>query len=273
MGNELAVWLIFLGVASCSLRARGDDLYVIRMASGVRFAGPPCLFISWRDDIRFYGTGVEPQVVTLLGVSNAAMRQSPAAVVVAPGALVSTLGVGGPGDSWTPVGNPSLWVAHLDVPAGVLVDSQGEAITRGTNPDSCNPTDTEFVHGSFPLPQFRSLTPANTAQVHLVADLGTEDARLNVGIYNAGPVPAHVSVDVRRSCNSSTLTHRDLTVTANSVEQTAGILIGDFLGCGGLGTAPDYAMHLVVLSDQPGFSYVTALSNQLPPVMPLTMSR
>ncbi|MFY9551663.1 MAG: hypothetical protein WAU32_10970 [Thermoanaerobaculia bacterium] len=156
---------------------------------------------------------------------------------------------------------------------GVAADSQGEAFTQGTNPGSCLPTPTEFVHGSFPLPQFASLVPAGSMQLHLVTDLGTQEAHLNVGIYNAGSVPAQVSIDLKRSCNNSLLAHRDVMIPANSIEQVTGITVDDAFGCFGSGTAPDYATHVVVVSDQPGFSYVTPLANSLPPVMPLSMSR
>jgi hypothetical protein len=125
-----------------------------------------------------------------------------------------------------------------------------------------------------PLPVVHTLTPAGVEQVHLGIDLGTQQFRANVGIYNAGPSEAHAALELRRSCDDVVVQRRFVTVPGDSVTQVTGVnddpqLSGN--SCSSSGAAY-FSRYVVVVMDQPGFSFVTSLAKELPPRIGITTS-
>jgi hypothetical protein len=118
------------------------------------------------------------------------------------------------------------------------------------------------------------LVPAGTEQTYLATDLGTQPIRMNVGIYNAGTVPSNVAIELRRSCDDAVLERRFTAVQANTVVQVTGLTDTPRTSgnsCSSSGSTY-YSRYVVVLMDQPGFSFVTILSSDLPPRIAITTS-
>src|SRR5262249_7867928 len=152
-------------VLSVSRAALGDEAWAFRFnSSSVR-----TLLVSWHDDLIFHNTTAEDAVVHLIGLSNGEIPiGSPTEIVVRAGRTVSMIDLFG---AWEPPGSPLLWVAHFELPDGVVAASRGGA--DGECPSPCTPPTNPFPNlGTFSMPVFRSLVPAGQTQIHIGADLG-----------------------------------------------------------------------------------------------------
>jgi hypothetical protein len=245
MNGKRSGWRIVLILLACALPKTGfaDDVYAVRFFA----RSEPCFFrILWEDDIVFHNSTAEDQVVRLLGVSNGELREPPETLLVPAGRTVSAKGK----VIWLPRIPVPLWFVHLDVPSGVIVQSRAEA-----HSDSCGgvpPSPTPEL-GAFSLPVFRRLTPAGVSEVHLGADLGSENAYVNVGVYNAGASPASAVIELRQSCGDSLLAERTVQIPPNSIVQVTG-LNGTPSGCPT--TQGSWMRYVTVKVDQPSLSYV-----------------
>jgi hypothetical protein len=124
------------------------------------------------------------------------------------------------------------------------------------------------------------LTPAGVVQYHLGADIGDGelattrlDARINVGVFNASSEPANATVQVRCSSPSKLETAPDqlaaapnLAIPPNTLVQQTALPSTAAASCQLNLATPLF--HVIVTSDQPGFSYAAALSNQALPKFP-----
>ena len=257
--------LISIGLLSSSLAAAplaAADAWFVRflVSSG------SCEYIGWADTITFHNASEGSATIRLLGVSNGPPPSEPSTVTLAP----RQTGLRDGGDDWRPLGSPSLWVARLDIPAGVIAASHGDVnlIRCSVNPSGAH----VGRRGAIPLPVVRSLIPANQRQVLLRPDIGFAESqgtfavlsnRINVGVYNAGSVDATAVIEVRRVCDDGLIERRSVAVPANSIQQ--------FGGFSNPGTAVGicYETYVTVTIDQPGFSYAIALSNDSPPFVPI----
>ena len=155
-----------------------------------------------------------------------------------------------------------MWVLHLDVPGGVTVESRDEVYYEPLCGAPAEPVRTST--GKVSMPVFRSLTPAGVPQVKLGTDLGQRRTRLNVAIYNAGAVASAVTIDVRNACDGALVDSRTVTIPANTILQVGGL--------NGIGPectsddAPPWMRYTVITADQPSFSYVSSVSEDVPPV-------
>lgn len=266
---------------------QAGDVYVLRFYAGFFPTGVPCEGYFWQDRLMFHNPTASEQRVRFLGVSNGSARPDAQDLVLPPGRSASIeqdfAYVGGGRSSalkWYPfplVDSIYLFVNHLDVPDGVVIASR---IESHRSPDLCNPfpNTTHKSFGLLSLPVYRSLTPAGTRQYHLGTDLGsnevglTNPSRVNIGIYNGGSAAANATIELRRSCDDGLIASRGVRIPENAILQTAGLVneVKDGPGCA-IGLLPQ--TYTVVTVDQPSFSYVVTLSNELPPKIPISISR
>ena len=274
--------LVGLGMAMVSpSRAGGSDVYVVRFLTDITYtSSTECYRVGWRDHLLFRNTTSQDLTVRALGASNGYDISTPDLLTV-PSRRNRSLLIGPrPGDNgatnnWTPRTSYVLVVNRLDVPEGVSVESRGELYGGLATPLPCGaqPAPSPQVFGGVALPVVRSLTPAGAEHLHLATDVGSQRSRSNVGVYNAGLVPANATIELRRACDDSIVEARALTIAANSVVQALGF--GDDSQrppfCTQLG-ATYYSRYVTVVMDQPGFSFVTTLSRDADPKIGVSAS-
>ena len=223
---------------------------------------------SWHDDLIFHNTTAEDAVVHLLGVSNGGPPDgNPTEVTVPAGRTVSLKDLFG---VWEPLQGGPLWVVHLDVPDGVLTFSRGGA--DGECPPPCGaPTNPLPNLGAFSMPVFRALSAPGQRQIHVGADLGTQPARINIGIYNAGTSTATATVSVYQACDDTVLETRTAAVPADTAAQFGGM--GSALTqCPADTPLNTWLRYAVVTVDQPSLSYVVNLADPLPTLPRILLS-
>jgi hypothetical protein len=249
----------FILFLSCWAAIAGaSDVWVIR---GSAFSnGPLC---GWRvffgADANFYNPTASPAHIQLLDVSNGGAPLGPAGFDVAPGD-VAELGTHLiESYPFSPV-----WVTHVHVPDGVVVDGllawHGLDLCKGVNPYP-------YYLGRVTLPVFYALTPPGSVALHPGTDLGAADVRMNVGIYNAGDLPANATIRVyRHSCGANPVVTRTLAVDARSVVQVS---IAPVQQC----DLRDPVGYITVVADEPSLSWVTSIDNSTLPTVTIGSSR
>jgi hypothetical protein len=251
-------------------RLFGADAYVLRFATpGPTIDSQTGSF--WSDRITFHNGTSQPLTARILGVSNGGLRPGAADLTVDAGktAAVSFYEP----HSWVPpIPVPPLWVVHMDVPKGLAMESRVELSVVPENPF---PELDYTVFGALPLPIVGGLIPAGQPQFFLGADLGSSgggfaaNARINAVVYNGGNTPGTITVETRRACDDDVIERRSVVVAPDSAVQVRD-LSSDTTGCT---TTSDVAgAYVVVTSDQPSASWVTTLSNDVLPIMPVGVS-
>src|SRR5438067_2375382 len=192
-------------------------------------AGPTvgCKAVFWHDTLTFYNPSSSTVTVRVLGISNGGPFRSDPPSFMIPGGTVVDADVALHG-AWSPKNGDPIWIMHLDIPDGVMMESRNE-IRVG---DVCIAENPVISAGKISLPIFRELVPANEPQVHLGTDVGSRDAHINIGIYNQGAVTANAHVEVRRACDNTVVDSRDVTVPPDAMTQFAGLAKGKDSGCG-----------------------------------------
>lgn len=154
-----------------------------------------------------------------------------------------------------------VYVAKIAVPEGVAIESRLEYLYD--NPCSTAPP-APGPAGKINFPVFRRLAAAGERQIHFGSDLGLQNARVNVGIYNAGTVEARAVVGVHRpGCGADATVTTEVRVPPDSLIQAT---VQQPPTCSGLGGAvPAYVTYATVTVDQPSLSYTTPVSNVQPP--------
>ena len=233
--------------------ALGSDAYLYQFVASGKVVG--CNSAQWGSDVLFYNQNPTASVVRLVGISNGTVASDvPTTWTLAPRSAVSLRRLG---PTWSPSNPPAsgaiVWVLHLDVPEGVTVESRDEVFFH----DSCFDV-APFIVTKTSQPVIRSLTPANTPQVKLGTDLGTSAGRINVAIYNASNIPAAAVIEVRRTCDDSTVASANVTIAANTIAQYGPFPTGD-ASCSSANTEP-YPRYTIVTVDQPSFSIVSTLT-------------
>jgi hypothetical protein len=275
-GLSLALTALFSAAT-----AGAGDVYVVRFdttGGPPVLAEPPCTYLTYRDDLVFYNAGESDATIGFLGTSNGS-ASNPLPLTVEAGSTRSSAGDSSAASTWAPDPRPlrGLWVAHLEVPDEVQVLSRLLAIS-GEGP-ACTggfPGGATHDYAGIAMPVVRTLTPARVAQVHLGTDIGgngagSDDGRVNIGIYNAGAATARATAELRRACDGSLLEARTAVIASNTIVQLNSFS-GVFTGCSAIRTAA-YETYVVVTVDQPSFSYVITLSNKRPPWIPVSSSR
>src|SRR5439155_14391174 len=145
---------------------------------------------------------------------------------------------------------PPLWVLHLDIPDGVVAESRDEYyVSFGISELLPAP------RGKVSMPIFRQLVAAGSPQVHVGTDLGGNDSRVNVGIYNAGVQTATASVEIHRACDGAVMDSRAVLIPANTIVQTGGMVVGPST-CPSA-TIQSWARYTVVTVSQPSLTFVS----------------
>jgi hypothetical protein len=156
--------------------------------------------------------------------------------------------------------NAILWVTRLTVPADVTVEGRLEFFFEG-----CTGPFVGRARGRIALPVFRSLVPAGVRTLHAGTDLGVQNVRTNVSVYNAGSVTATATIEVHRAGCAITLPPVTLVVSIppDTLVQTpvyeAPPACTDHL------SVERWAAYTVVRVDQPSLSFVVSLSNEAAP--------
>jgi hypothetical protein len=233
--------------------------HVIRFdASGPR--ANVCDTLTWRDNLTFYNATDSTVTVRVLGISNGTPSStSPDRIDIPPGHVVwADLVLR---SAWLPIDNraPGIWMMHLDVPEGVIIESRDEMFQGSACISSPFPPSSL---GKVSLPVFRAAVPANQPQVHLGTDIGSKDARINVGIYNQSDVIANAHIEVRRSCDNSLVDSRDVQIPPDSLVQFAGFRKGLNI-CGSNASTFNWLRYTVITVDEPSMTFATALSGEL----------
>lgn len=272
--------LVGLGMAMVSpSRAGGSDVYVVRFLTDITYtSSTECYRVGWRDHLLFRNTTNQELTVRAVSASNG--HPPPTDLLTVPARRNRSLlvarrfGENGGSNNWARSAPYVFIVNRLDVPAGILVESRGELWGPIASPLPCpiSTSDSPEVFGAIPMPVVRELTPAGAERIHLATDLGTQRIRTNVGLFNAGSAAATAIVEVRRSCDDTLIEARTVNVPAQSVVQVTGINDNPRpTGCT-LPSTTEYSRYVAVAMDQPGFSFVTTLANDLPTRIAVTAS-
>lgn len=257
MRKLVCTFVVVFGVVASAF---GADAYLLRFESFHVWSF--CHGTSWRDEVLLYNTLATPATVRLLGVSGGLVpADAPTEVVVPPRQVVSLDAA--TGFRWRPEPrsrNYQMWAVHLDVPAGVVIDSRNAFNYEWLGCVSPHTSET-YPLGKVSLPVYRAMVPANVAQSSIGTDLGNRTERLNVTIYNAGAAEAHATIEVRRGCDDSLADERTVAIPANSVVQVTGLKPGAAT-CGVWTPVRGIAGHVrytTVTVDQPSVSYVSVI--------------
>ena len=251
-------WRVALLVAVAPLLGRvaiGYEAWAFRFDSSSQRPS-----MSWHDDLIFHNPTTQDEIVHLVGLSNGGVRPGDTIDVAVPsGRTVSLKDLFG---AWEPFEEQPIWVAHFEVPDGVLTVSRGGADFECPSP--CGVPPNPFPNlGAFSMPVFRSLTPAGQEQIHMGADLGTLGSRFNTGVYNAGSGTATATVEVFQACDDTLLEARSFSIPADTAVQF-----------GGLGSLPTHCptgtplntwlRYARVTVDQPSLSYIVNIVDPFP---------
>ena len=256
---------IKIGMVLCAIligslqRALAADAYLVRFSAGVFVAGT-CNLLIWHDNVTFFNSGMSPVVVRIIGNSDGpALITTPDSFVVPANHTVSLDDV--LGRAWIPASQLEhidaqyiLYVLHIDVPAGVSLQSNDEVyILNGC----VGPPVFPESYGHVSLPVFDRLAKAGRAQVYLGTDLGVRASRTNVGIYNAGDQQATAHIELRRVCDDSVADMRTVVIPANRTVQIGGLMKGADT-CGSQATY--WMRYTVVEVDRPSLTFVTTIA-------------
>ena len=251
------VLTIFVAQTICAAPA-----HVIRfIASGARVG--LCDTMGWHDVLTFYNTTDTTATVRVLGISNGTPRStSPDTIDLQPGAVVWADHV--LHSAWEPASEQAgnLWIMHLDVPEGVVIESRDEMFEGNACVASPSPA---FSLGKVSLPIFRTAVPANQPQVHLGTDVGSKDAHINVGIYNQSQIIANAHIEVRRSCDNTVVDKRDAQVPPDTIVQVTGLRKGSNFSppCGPNAAIFDWLRYTVITVDEPSMTFATVVGGSL----------
>jgi len=211
----------------------------------------------WRDDILFFNQNDVQVDVKLVGVSNGTAGPNTPSLTLPPGVAVSLNASQAVEQDLRPVGGPSLWVLHLDIPAGVVAESRDEFFA-----DSLVGFPLALPAGKVSMPVFRQLAPANARQVILGTDLMASASRINVVIYNRGADSATATIELRRVADNTLVDSKTVSVAANTIIQVGAFSLA--------ATDPptNYQLYTIVTVSQPSLVYVANLNDtqQVPPV-------
>jgi hypothetical protein len=253
-----ALLSVFVTALALATDVRASDAYFV--AFEARGRGN----IVWRDSILLHNPGSAPATVRFVELSNGGTGLAPLTLVLPPGKTVGLYEA--TGGSWRVRLVPAvpLWVLHLDVPEGVIVESRNQLFLDAPFGGVMLPVP----YGKVPMPIIRQLTPAGQPQVHIGTDLGGVNSRINVVLYNAGAETATATIEVRRACSDVVIDSRVVTVPPNTAVQAGGLV--DITSPPGssdcpAGTSVPWARNTFVTMTQPGFSVVSNINENIVP--------
>jgi len=257
---------LFLALLFLASTAHAADVWLLQAAADGWSDG--CRAQSWGGDAVFHNTADAPATIRLLGVSGGAVTDPavPRSFDVPPHRTVTLQQM--IHGLWRATSWMSIWVTHLDVPEGVLVEGR---IDIGVN-DYCSPFPVVRTPslGKLYQPAIRSLTPAGKPHIHVGTDLGLVESRTNVALYNAGDGIAYVSIELRRACDDALLAFQTAFVLPNNFVQVG--LVAQNLNASACLDAPSYVRTTTIRMDQPGLSWVSMVAAKAPATNPPLVS-
>ncbi len=260
MRRTVLLWLIAAAFVNGHF-AQASDVWAIQGQAIGPSVGNTCYMYQWMGDLLFHNTTPRAQTITVVDVSNGPLPATgDRSLVVPSGATVSSARRG---KLWFPLPTTSnpLWVTHLDIPDGVVMESRIEiGQTRCAFGEVPNPSP---IYGKLSFPVYRSLQPAGVPKFHIGTDLGSIDARNNVAVFNAGTSLANVHIDLRQGCDDAVIDTLDVVLAANTTQQFSLRNVQTNCGESATNTRP-WVTYVVVTVDQPSVSFVSSLSNTLP---------
>ena len=163
------LFVMFLFAATSSY---ASDAYFVRFNA----VGGPGNSVLWADDILFYNSNQTPASVHFRGVSNGSARVGTPDLTLPPQQVISARANSAITELWAPEPNTvGLWVLHLDVPTGVIVESRDEFYFTIPLPGQMSIVQ---PRGKVSMPVFRGLAAPNDPQVHLGTDLSGVTSRV-----------------------------------------------------------------------------------------------
>jgi hypothetical protein len=247
-------WFVLLTLALTGT-AGADDVWVVRGFAVVpeqgRSAEPR---LEWRADALLYNTSDKEAVLHVEEVSNGGIDTGYNDVVIPPGE------VRGMAFTANDFAKAILWVTRLTVPAGVTVEGRLEFFH-----ETCRLTGrVGRAAARMALPVFRSLVPAGVRTLHAGTDLGVQNVRTNVSVYNAGSVTATATIEVHRAgCATLPPVTRVVSIPPDTLIQTP--VYESPPECRLEISVSQWAAYTVVTVDQPSLSFVVSLSNEAAP--------
>lgn len=240
--------------ASLAARLIAADVWVVG-GIGESQTGS-CTPIRWLADPLLYNTGVTVASVRIVHVSNGAGIDNVVASL-RPGSVRGAIALGAGADA-------ALWITHFDLPDGIGVEGRMEYFA--VNKCTLFPPDPSPL-GKVTTPVFTWLVPAGQEQIHFGTDLARQRARLNISVYNAGSVPALATAAVHLpECHEAKPVSNAFIVPADTAMQVP-------LGEVDCGTRTWWPSFVSVVVDQPSLSFVSSLSNEMPPSVSIALSQ
>jgi len=238
-------------------RTFAADVYIVRFNAPGRQTGN--IFVQWLDEVLFFNTNSTPVTVHILGVSNGSLQADPGELVLPPTRTIALNEAPLVNSRWIPSPAPPLWMMHVDIPPGVVVESRDEFYVFTGIPELI-----PVSRGKVSIPIFKELTPAGKPQIFLGTDLGFAPSRVNVGVYNAGSEPATATIEVHRTCDDALMDSRVVAIAPNTLVQATALMVGASNTCTSNRT-PSWMRYTVVTMSQPSLSFVSNLNEDLLP--------
>jgi hypothetical protein len=260
-----APWIL-AGVFALGLapgRCEASDRFIVGFD-----AGNPCGGVVWEQQTLVHNLAGSPATIILAHISNG----GPAAHT----ATQATVQGGGTMDLyslfWRPADpNATIWVTHVELPDSIILESRFGVRLGGPGCLVEPPLPFERL-GAFPFQASTSLVPANQPQVHLSVGVpGTGPSRVNVGVYNAGAVPATAILDARQTCDDALLDRRTLTVPPDTALEIPDAVNVTTSQCD-TAVEPPFKAYVAVTMDQDGLSWVSSIGNGFPAPIPVNVS-
>ena len=234
-------------------RVCADDVWVLQGNAQASQEGGNVLLYLYTSDVLFYNPNQSSARIRVIEVSNGVLQTMDRELILPPAKSTS---IARAGKAWRPDSTASLWVTHLDVPAGVIVESR---ISVGELCTVCGNMPNPGIFGKLSFPVMRTLQTPLVPKIHVGTDLHAVPARNNVAIYNDAVITAHAHIDVHQLCDEAIIDSRDITIPAKTVLQTNNLSAAPS-GCMTAGPGAEYT-YVVVTVDQPSISWVSSLSN------------
>ena len=276
--RRYAIVLLVTVVAPLTIQrvAEGRDVWVVQFNTSFPEVMSCKPIVRWESHLMFYNATDQALGVGFLGVSNGVARGDAGPLVVPPHRTISVYAEDPEGPHWEPAAPSSpIWVDKLDVPDGILLSTRGESGVSGPLSTGSMCDSASYKSAGLALRAVGSLTPAGVPQYHLGVDIGDYtfggrffDSRINVGVFNSSTSTATASVVVR-CADTGAATGSDITITSVQVNVPPNSLVQQTVLASTRTLCPlPGGAYVVVTSDQAGFSYAAALSNEDLPKFP-----
>jgi hypothetical protein len=242
--------LLVLGAMALVGSVHAEDVRVLQGNAQSSLEGNVLLYL-YTSDVLLYNATASPARIRVIEVSNGSLTTTDRDLTLDVGKSTS---IARANKEWHPDTPAVLWVTHLDVPAGVIVESR---ISIGQQCTVCGNVPSPGIFGKLSFPVMRSLQTPLVTRIHLGTDLHAVPARNNVAVYNDAVFTAHAHIDVHQMCDETVIDTRDIQIPAKTVIQINNLSTATS-NC--TNTGMEYT-YVAVTVDQPSLSWVSSLSN------------